>query len=411
MSSSPQRALPLPFFELILLLAAMFSIMAFSIDSTLPAMPDIARELVPENATRAQLVIGSFVFGTGLGQLLFGPVSDSFGRRTALTLGVALYVLAAFGARQAGSLDALLVFRFIQGLGASAPRIVSQAITRDLFKGREQARVSSLTFMFFVVVPAVAPLAGQQVIEAFGWRSIFTLYMAMGGLLVGWFLIRMPETLRPENVRPFRLSPILRAGGEVLRTPVALRYLVVMGLAFGQLIGYISSAQHVYVEALGAGERFPLYFALVALISAGSAFLNSRLVMRLGMRKLIIWAFATQVVFAGLLASIWGLGWLDGLSQTARLWIFILWSITLFFMNGLTFGNAVALSMEPLGHIAGTASAVLGAASTMIGVALAVPIGLAFDGTPRPVMTGAALCSALALWLVWRDRGRARDQG
>jgi MFS transporter, DHA1 family, multidrug resistance protein len=404
---SPTR--PLPFAELVLLLAALMSMMAFSIDSILPALPVLAGTFVPDDPSRAQLVVTAFVLGTGIGQFFIGPFSDSYGRRPALVLGVALFIGGALGARHAGSLEALLAFRFVQGLGAAASRIVSQAVMRDLFSGRAQARVGSLVFSFFVVVPAVAPLIGQQIINRTGWQGLFTTYGWIGALVLAWFLLRQPETLAPDRRRPFRLGGVLVAMWEVLRTPVALRYLVVASLAFGQLMAYISSAQQVYVDALGAGDRFPVYFAVVALISGGSGFLNARLVMRLGMRPMASWAFASQLVLATALWALWASGVVAHLSQPAQLGLFIAWSITLFFMNGLTFGNITALAMEPLGHIAGTASAVIGALSSIFAVLIAAPVGLAFDGTPAPLLAGVALCSAFAFALVWTDRKRMRD--
>lgn len=400
---------PLPFAELVLLLAALMSMMAFSIDSILPALPELAGRFTPDEVSRAQLVVSAFVLGTGIGQFFIGPFSDSFGRRPALVLGVALFIAGALGARQAGSLEVLLGFRFVQGLGAAASRIVSQAVMRDLFSGRAQARVGSLVFSFFVVVPAVAPLIGQQIIARSGWQGLFTTYGWLGAFVLAWFLLRQPETLPAENRRPFRLGRILTAMWEVLRTPVALRYLIVATLAFGQLMAYISSAQEIYVTALGAGSRFPLYFAGVALISGLSGFLNARLVMRLGMRPMASWAFASQIVFATALWGLWATGAAGALPQAGQLWLFVLWSVTLFFMNGLTFGNITALAMEPLGHIAGTASAVIGALSSILAVAIAAPIGLAFDGTPAPLLLGVAICSVLAWGLVWSDRNRARD--
>ncbi|MEJ2035709.1 MAG: hypothetical protein P8X69_06380 [Maritimibacter sp.] len=195
---------------------------------------------------------------------------------------------------------------------------------------------------------------------------------------------------------------------EVLTNRVALRYLIVMTLGFGQLMAYLSSAQAVYAETLGVGDKFPLYFAGVALISGSSGYLNSRLVMRLGMRTLANWAFAVQVLVAVPLFIGWQMGWFDHLSPSVALWLFVFWSVTLFYMNGLTFGNVIALAMEPMGHIAGTASAVLGALSSILAVGIAAPIGLAFDGTPRALIGGVALCSALALALVWTDRHRER---
>ena len=403
---APKR--PLPFVELVLLLAALMSTVAFSIDSALPALPALAVRFTPDNVSLAQLVVSAFVLGFGAGQFVAGPFADSYGRRLTLTLGAVLFIAGALGARQAGSLEDLLAFRALQGFGAAASRVVSQAVMRDLFSGRAQARVGSLVFSFFVIVPAVAPLIGQQIIARLGWQGLFATYAWFGLWVLAWFLIRQPETLPPERRRSFHPAKVFAAIWEVLRTPVARRYLIVATLAFGQLMAYLSSAQQIYVEALGAGSRFPLYFAGVALASGLSGFLNARLVMRLGMRPMASWAFASQIVFATALWGLWATGLADNLSQPTRLWLFILWSITLFFMNGLTFGNITALAMEPLGHIAGTAAAVIGALSSILAVAIAAPVGLAYNGTPAPLLAGVALCSIAAFALVWTDRNRAR---
>lgn len=395
--------------ETILILAALMSLMAFSVDSMLPALPEIAAELTPADIDRAQLVVGSYLFGAGLGMLLFGPLADSYGRRVSLALGVGLFLAAAFGARHAGTAEALFGFRMLQGVGAAAARTMAQTVTRDLYAGREQARVASLTFMFFVLVPAVAPLIGQAIIAVAGWRSIFTAYLVLGLAVLGWFLARMPETLDPANRRPFRLRPIARASAEVLRTQVSRRYLAVAIVGFGQFIGYLSSAQQLYVDALGAGPLFPALFAVVALISAGSGFLNARLVLRFGMRRLVRAAYASQLVFGAAYLMAWVTGWAPTLPHAPALALFVAWSVTLFFMNGLTIGNVTALAMEPLGHIAGTAAAVLGALSAGLGVLIAAPLGLAYDGTPVPLLTGVVLCSLIGLALVWSDiRARTR---
>ena len=400
---------PLPQAELVMLLAALMAMMAFSIDSVMPALPRIAGDFSPDAPSRAQLTISTFVLGTGVGQLLIGPFSDSFGRRPALVLGIGLFIGGALAARWAQGLDALLAFRFVQGLGAAASRIVTQAVMRDLYSGREQARIGSLVFTVFVAIPAMAPLIGQWVVTATdGWRGLFTVYTAMGLTVLAWFLLRQPETLAPEKRRAFRLAPVFAAVVEVLRTPVARRYLIVASLGFGQLLGYINSAQQIFTDTLGAGARFPLYFAGIALPSGLSGFINARLVMRLGMRPLARLAFASQAVIATLVWAGWHWGLVEALPPGARLALFIAGSVTLFFMNGLTFGNITALAMEPLGHIAGTAAAVLGALSSIFAIAIAAPLGLAFDGTPRALLLGAALCSALAFWLVHGDRDRVR---
>ncbi|HHC29723.1 MAG TPA: MFS transporter, partial [Rhodobacterales bacterium] len=236
---APKR--PLPFVELVLLLAALMSMVAFSIDSILPGLPALASRFTPDDASRAQLVVSAFVLGLGLGQLVAGPIADSYGRRTTMLLGALLYSAGALAAREADTLNALLAMRASQGMGAAAARVVSQAVMRDLFSGRAQARVGSLVFSFFVVVPAVAPLIGQQVITRVGWQGLFSTYAIFGMVVLGWFWIRQPETLAPENRRSFRPARVIAAMGEVLRSPVARRYLLVASLGFGQLMAYISS--------------------------------------------------------------------------------------------------------------------------------------------------------------------------
>ena len=390
-------------------MAALTSLTAFSTDSVLPAMTALGAELAPDNKNMTQLVVTSFLFGSGFGMLIFGPLADTIGRRRSLVVGVAIYILASLAASIAQNLEMLVALRLLAGIGAAAARTVAQTVTRDLFSGAEQARVSSLIFMFFVLVPAVAPLIGQQIIWAVGWRGLFMAYVAFGLATLAWFLMRQPETLKPEFRRPFRLRPIFAAAIEVATNKVSSRYALVQILLFGQFIAYLSSAEQLFVDAIGVGDRFPIYFALVSVFSAGAGFLNARVVVRYGMRRMAALAFGLQVIVAGLAMVFFSMDALQPFSHTYRLSVFLIWSTVLFAINGLTMGNIIALAMEPLGHIAGTATAVLGALGMMAGLAIAVPVGMAFDGTPRPVITGAIICSSLAFLLVWTDlRSRAR---
>lgn len=402
----PTRRLSTP--ELVALLAALMSLMAFSTDSILPAMTELAETLAPDDKSRTQYIVSTFLLGSGIGMMIFGPMSDSFGRRRALAAGVGLYIVASGAAAFAGSLEVLLVLRLFMGIGAAATRTVSQAVTRDLYSGAQQARISSLIFMAFVIVPAAAPLVGQQIIWAVGWRGLFGTYMIFGGLILAWFLLRQPETLAPEHRRIFRLVPILTAAWEVIRTPVSARYVLVQMMLYGQFIAYLSSAEQLWVDAMGAGDRFPLYFAGVSILAAGAGFLNSRVVVRVGMRRMLLWAFGSQTGFALVAFGLFASGVMEAAPAWVPVMVFALWSVSLFFINGLTLGNVTALAMEPLGHLAGTASAVIGALGMGSAMLIAAPLGQAFDGTPRPIMLGAALCSAIAVTLVATDMGRRR---
>ncbi|WP_432450149.1 multidrug effflux MFS transporter [Aliiroseovarius marinus] len=398
----PQQALSLR--EYVLLMAALFSMVAFSIDSIMPALPQIAAQFVPDDVNRAQLLISSFVIGAGLGQLVFGPLSDTIGRRCSLAAGMVLYMMAAFATLWAQSLESILFLRFVQGMGAAGPRTCGMAMTRDLYEGREMARVNSMAFTFFVLVPAVAPLIGQWVVLGFGWRHMFTTYIIMAALILTWFLTRQPETLPPERRRKLSPGPTITAFKTVLSTRVTLLYMAVITLAFAQLMAFISSAQQVFVDVLGAGTRFPLYFAGVTIFSAISGFLNAQLVMRLGMRKLAQAGFLAQTILAFTTTLFWAVYAPEG---STALWVFCAWATTLFFLNGLSFGNLNALAIQPLGHVAGTASAVIGALPTVGAIAIAAPIGLMFNGTPFPLLIGVTICSGLALGLMQLDRHNA----
>lgn len=396
---SPQK--PLPMGEFILLLAALFSMVAFSIDSILPALPEIAAHMVPDNVNRAQLVVITFVIGTGVGQLFFGPLSDAYGRRMSMASGFALYMVASLAAYTAQSIEMLLFWRFVQGLGAAGPRTNAMALTRDLYEGRTMAKVTSMAFTFFVLVPAIAPMVGQWVILGFGWRHMFTTYTLVALVIILWFLIRQPETHAVEKRRPMRLKPVLEAFAMVFKSKVTLLYMAVIMLAFGQLMAYLSSAQQIFVDVLGTGKAFPFYFALVTILSAASGMLNSVLVVRFGMRRLALIAFAGQTILAVSTLIYWLV--MDPTGSVA-LWLFVLWSTTLFFVNGLSFGNLNALAIQPLGHVAGTAAAVIGAVPTVLSVLIAAPVGLAFNGTPIPLLIGVVACSGFSAVLIQVDR-------
>lgn len=401
MSILPTPQKPLPMGEFIILLAALFSMVAFSIDSILPALPEIAAHMVPDNVNRAQLVIVAFVVGAGLGQLFFGPLSDAYGRRLSMGAGFVLYMLASAAAYSAHSIEALLFWRFVQGLGAAGPRTNAMALTRDLYEGRTMAKVNSMAFTFFVLVPAVAPMLGQWIILGFGWRHLFTTYALVAFVILAWFLLRQPETHPVEKRRPLRLRPVLEAFVIVFKSKVTLLYMTVILLAFAQLMAYLSSAQQIFVDVLGTGTSFPFYFALVTILSAGSGAINSVLVLRIGMRRLALIGFAAQAVLAALTLGYWAIMAPGG---PVALWLFVCWSTTLFFVNGLSFGNLNALAMQPLGHVAGTAAAVIGAVPTMLSVLIAAPIGQAFNGTPIPLLIGVVICSTLSAILIQIDR-------
>ncbi len=388
------RRLPLP--EFTAMLAMLYATVAFSIDAMLPGLPMIAAELSPSDVNRAQLVITFFVLGMGLGSGLAGPISDAIGRRPTILGGAALYIAGTLLAYVAPSLELLLAARVLQGLGAAAPRIVGLALVRDLYQGRDMARVSSFVMLVFMIVPAIAPSVGQVIIGFAGWRSIFLAYVLFAIVATGWLMLRQDETLPVAARRPLSLPVLGRGALEVLGDRTVMICTAAMTAGFGQMMALLSSIQQIYEETYHQGANFPKWFALSAVLAASASFVNARLVMRLGMYRLARGAFAGMAVFSLLIAGVIASGFLHGWSAFAA---FYVWATSVFFLAGLVFGNLNAIAMQKMGHIAGMTASVMSAVSTVAGAMIAIPVGLAFDGTPLPAILGATICSGLA-WVL-----------
>ncbi|TXI01178.1 MAG: MFS transporter [Pseudorhodobacter sp.] len=398
MPSSPSRG------EFIALLALLFATIALSIDAMLPALPEIAAALSPDDPNKAQLVITSFVLGMGVGTLFAGPLSDAFGRKTTILAGFALYILAAAAAWAAPSLETLLVARVIMGIGSAAPRTVSIAMVRDLFKGREMAQIMSFAMMIFTLVPAVAPLMGQGVIALAGWQAIFVAYIFFALLVATWLHLRQPETLPIAARRPLALAPLLSACAEVLSLRIVQISIATQALTLGMLFATLSSMEGIFAQTFARAESFPLWFAVIAVASMSGSILNAKLVMKIGMRGMVK---ATYAVLLAVTLVYLALSAMGGLGPNAAFAAHILWSIVLFATMGLTLGNLNALAMEPLGHVAGMAASVTSAIATVASVLLAVPVGLLFDGTALPLLIGVSAYGAAALGLALLLKARA----
>lgn len=379
MMPAPQHALSR--IEFILLLATLGTINSAAIDMMLPALPNIGDAFALANANDRSLVLTVFVLGLGLPQLVFGPLSDRFGRRTLLLLGLLLYTAAAFAAPFAPSFATLLVLRFLQGVGSAAGAVASQSAVRDLYAGRAMAEIMSLVWSIFMIVPILAPGAGQLVLLVGPWQAIFGLMGALGVACTLWAHFRLPETLVAANRRPLHISVIAEGFATVFGNRMALFYGLAGIFLFGAVLGFVNTAQQVYVGVFGLGQLFPLAFCIGPLAFAAANLLNARLVSRFGMRRL-----AHGAIFAFLILS---LSWL-GLSLAGMMpfWLFVAFLAAVTFSQGLAWGNVASLSMEPLGEVAGTASAVFGSFSTVGGAFLGYVVAQVFDGTTRPV-TGA----------------------
>ena len=390
-----ETAKRLPLAEFTVLMAVNFALVAFSIDAMLPALPAIAQELSPDAVNNAQLVITSFVLGMGIGTLFTGPLSDAFGRRRIFFWGVALFIIGTALAGLAESLETHLAARIVQGLGVAGPRIVLIAMIRDLYAGRNMARIMSLVMLVFTLVPAVAPLCGAIIIDMFGWRMIYLAFVIFALFTSLWLAFRQGET-HPVRLRtPFRPLSLLGAARACFRERVFRLSTAAQSLSFAMLFANLSSVHPIFENVYGMTDEFPYWFALIAVLGGIASILNASLVMRLGMRKLVLIGFWGQALLSGLVLIV-------ELQGMPPFMLFMIWTTSIFFTAGLVIGNLNSLALEPLGHVAGMAASIIGSVSTVVSVLLAVPLGLAFNGTLVPMSAGILLYACVAALITGR---------
>jgi DHA1 family bicyclomycin/chloramphenicol resistance-like MFS transporter len=356
---------------------------------------------VEEENTR-QLPLTAYVALFGISQLVYGPLSDHYGRRPVLLVGLGIYAFGCLGAAFSVNFGMLLAMRAIQGIGAGATRVIAISIVRDTFGGRRMASVMSLVMMVFMVVPIIAPTIGQGILMVAGWRAILVAIAAFGFVMAAWCVTRLPETLLEKNRRPLRAARVAEAFRIVLTNRVAFGYAVSTALIFGCLFAFLNSAQQIYQQIYDLGALFPVVFSTSAVFIAVAAFTNSRIVERLGMRRL---SHAALAGFVGVSALLTLLALLDG--GSVPFWLFYVLITGAFCFFGFVGTNFNALAMDPLGHVAGTASSVLGFLQTFVGGVLGALVGYAYDGTLLPLALGF-LCLSAASFVILAVTERKR---
>ena len=374
--------------EFISLMAMLVATVAISIDAMLPALPDIAIQLTAKNPNQVQFILSAFIGGMALGTLVVGPLSDSFGRKNIIYVGAVIYISFSALCMFATDLETIVIARVFQGIGAAAPRVVSQALVRDLYSGREMARITSFIMIIFSIAPAVAPLLGAGLISLFDWRAIFLIFIIFALISTIWTKIRIREPLRPEMRVPFQIKIFRAAFLEIISIGIVRVSIITLIFSYGTLFTCILLVQQVFDQFFGRANNFPEWFAVIAAFSASASFLNSMLVMKLGMRRLISAALRVQIALSAFMLLMF---WTGAISGNLGFGFFVFWVFSLFFQAGLTFGNLTALAMEPLGHIAGTAASVISALATLGSVFLATIAGHFFDGTPLAMIISIAL--------------------
>ena len=377
------------------------SIVALAIDALLPAMSTIGIDINSLDPTENQKFITMIFLGLGVGQLVFGPLSDSFGRKPIVYIGFIVFCLASVICVLAPNLEWMIIGRILQGIGLSAPRTISISMIRDSYKGDYMAKIMSFVTAFFILVPIVAPSMGKFFLDHYGWEAIFYMQL-VATLVVGvWFWRRQPETLKPEYKIKFSSHVFVDGFRELLQHRETVAFTIVSGLITGAFMVYLSSAQEVFEVQYGLADNFPYVFAGLAISVGLSTLLNGTMVVKLGMRRLALIAltlFCTvSIVYVGLF---WN-------SQNPSLWILISFLAMQFFTLGFLFGNLRAIAMEPIGHIAGIGAAITGFISTMIAIPIATYVGGYIQDTILPLFVGFLVCGSISLGIFMLIRRRS----
>lgn len=367
--------------EFIVLMASLMSVVAISIDAMMPALGIMGQDLQVEFPNQVQFIIGFIFMGMTVGHLFWGPLSDAIGRKKVLYSGLAIYAVGSVICYFAQDIDMLLFGRIVQGFGVSAPYVTSIAIVRDKFAGRDMARIMSIVMVIFILVPAIAPSLGQGILYIASWRAIFILYMVMAAVIALWAYFRLEETLHPEDKIRFNPKAIAHGFAIVVKTRVTIFYTIAMGICFGSFLGYLNSCQQIFMEKFAVGEMFAIYFGALALTLGVASLLNSRIVAKFGMQHICEYSTMAIILFSAAFLAV-------NLMVDVQLWMFLVFAASIFFAFGLMFGNLNAIAMEPMGHIAGIASAVTGAMSSAMSMTIGSTIGQLYDGTLIPVVGG-----------------------
>lgn len=386
--------------EFIVLMAALMSIVALSIDAVLPALPDIGDFLSVKDATDNPKLITSIFLGLGIGQLIFGPLSDSFGRKPIVYIGFVVFIIASIICVTTKNFEMMIFGRILQGVGLASPRTMCIAMVRDSYSGDYMAKVLSFVVMIFILIPVIAPSLGQFLMNHYHWHSIFIFNLGFGVLVMLWFWIRQPETLKPQYKKSYRLSIFKTGTIAFFRIKPAVIYTILSGLITGSFMVYLSTSQRIFEQQYNMKEEFPLIFASLAISVGLSTFMNSQLVVKFGMRKIVHFAMLSFVLISLVFIILFSSG--NNPSIEILLGFFVLQ----FFTIGFLFGNLRALAMEPMGHIAGIGSALNGFISTVMAVPIANYIGKFVIDSVTPLFVGFLICGLVSLALFYSNSAK-----
>ena len=380
--------------EFIIVMASLMSLVALAIDALLPAITDIGMSINVIDSQNNQLLITMIFLGLGFGQLISGPLSDSFGRKPVIYVGFIVFAFASLVCIFSKNLEMMIFGRILQGIGLSAPRTISIAMVRDRFSGNYMAKVMSFVVVIFILVPVVAPAIGKIMLDSYGWKSIFYSQLVFGLFVMLWLWKRQPETLKVANRKKFKLSLFVSGTKEFIKHKNAVIFTLFSGFITGSFMVYLSASQQIFEKQYHLKEEFPFIFAGLAISIGIATFLNGTLVVRLGMFKLVkIFTVLFTLIPIIYISLFYG-------ESNPSIYVLITFFAIQFFAIGFLFGNTRALAMEPIGHIAGIGAAINGFFSTIMAVPIATYIGGFLDKTALPLFIGFFICGLIALCLI-----------
>ena len=377
--------------EFVALMASLMSIVALAIDALLPALSIIGRAVNSIESTDNQLLITMIFLGLGCGQLLFGPLSDSFGRKPIVYMGFIIFLIASFICIYAETIEIMIVGRILQGIGLSAPRTISISIIRDSYRGDYMAKIMSFVTVIFILVPIIAPALGKFILNIYNWQAIFYAQLVFAAIVGIWFWKRQKETLKEEFKVKFSKHLFIDGFKELIKFKETMAFTIISGLITGAFLVYLSSSQQIFEIQYGLGDEFPFIFAGLAITVGLATFLNGTLVMRFGMRKLAFYALISYCLIAIVYVIVfWS-------KANPSIEVLLLFLALQFFALGFLFGNLRSIAMEPIGHIAGIGAAITGFVATLLSVPIGTYIGKFVTTTVHPVFFGFAICGCIAL--------------
>lgn len=380
--------------EFIILMASLMSIVALSIDAILPALDVIGNSIGITDDRNNQTLITMIFLGLGFGQLIFGPLSDSMGRKPIIYIGFTLFVFASFICVLAPNLEIMILGRILQGIGLSAPRTISIAMVRDSFSGDYMAKIMSFIVAIFILVPVVAPALGKLLLDSFGWEAIFNSQLIFGAIIMIWLWKRQPETLHPEH--KIKVSKKLFFNGlkEFMKFKTSIAFTLISGFITGSFMVYLSASQDIFQNQYGLVEEFPYIFAALAISVGFATFLNGNLVLKFGMYKLVR-AFLILFTTIPLIYLLFYYG-----QPNPNAYVLVIFFAIQFFSIGFLFGNLRSLAMQPVGHIAGVGAAINGFVSTIMAVPIATFIGRFITDSASPLFIGFLICGATSIGIL-----------